>query len=223
MHSSPTSDADCQMSSWYLVRHGNTHWNLKNRIQGHTDVPLSETGRKKVRSLALELVDVPFSAVYSSDLSRAVDTAQILVNCPGVSVQTDPDLREFSYGEWEGLTLEEVQAQDSSGFAQRFNLRDVDFAAPGGESAVQLLRRVSQFFARASAKYGPDDNVLVTAHGGSIRALALCLLDLPEEHFWRFSVDCASLSVIRHYSTGGVLVLWNHTVPVHSDPIKGGP
>ncbi len=210
------------MSSWYLVRHGNTHWNLKNRIQGHTDVSLSETGRKKVRSLATELANLSFSAVYSSDLSRAVETAQILVNGSGVYVQTDPDLREFSYGEWEGLSLEEVQAQDSSGFAHRFNRRDVDFAAPGGESAVQLLRRVRQFYKRASAKHGPDDDVLVTAHGGSIRALALCLLDLPEEHYWRFRVDCASLSVIRRYSTGGVLELWNHTVPEDSDSLKDG-
>ena len=63
----------------------------------------------------------------------------------GVSVQTDPDLREFSYGEWEGLTLKEVQTQGSSGFAQRFNQRDVDFAAPGGESPIQLLRASSPF------------------------------------------------------------------------------
>ena len=203
------------------MRHGNTQWNLENRIQGHTDVPLCELGRNRVRALATKLTDVSFSAVYSSDLSRTVETAHILVNCSGASIQSEPDLREFSYGEWEGLTLEEVQAQDSSGFAQRFNQADVDFAAPGGESAIQLLRRVRRFYERASAKHGPDDNVLVTAHGGPIRALALCLLELPEEHFWRFRVDCASLSVIRRYSTGGVLELLNYVPETDSGSTAG--
>ncbi len=209
------------MGSWYLVRHGNTQWNLENRIQGHTDVPLCELGRYRVKALARELADVSFSAVYSSDLSRTVETAQIIVNGYGVSVQTDPDLREFSYGEWEGLTLEEVKSQDSSGFAQRFNLSDVEFAAPGGESAIQLLQRVRHFYAGALAKHSPDENVLVTAHGGSIRALALCLLDLPDEHFWRFRVDCASLSVIRRYSTGGVLERWNYLPQTDSGSMAG--
>ena len=65
--------------------------------------------------------------------------------------------------------------------------------------------------------------MLVTAHGGSIRALALCFLDLSDEHFWRFRVDCASLSVVRRYSTVGVLELWNHTVTADSKSLKGGP
>ena len=88
-------------------------------------VSLAETGSGPSQG---RLADVSFSAVYSSDLSRTVETAQIIVNGYGVSVQTDPDLREFSYGEWEGLTLEEVESQDSHGFAQRFNQSDVEFA-----------------------------------------------------------------------------------------------
>ena len=209
------------MGSWYLVRHGNTQWNLENRIQGHTDVPLCELGRSRVRTLATELSKTSFSAVYSSDLSRTVETAQIIVNGSGVAVQTNPDLREFSYGDWEGLTLDEVQARDASGYAQRFNQSDVDFAAPGGESAIQLLSRVRRFYRSTSDRHGPDEDVLVTAHGGSIRALALCLLGLPEELFWRFRVDCASLSVIRRYSTGGVLELWNYIPQTDSDSMAG--
>ena len=202
------------MGGWYLVRHGDTQWNMLNRIQGHTDIPLSDTGRQKVRALAQELSDISFSAVYSSDLCRSVETAQILVDGSGLNVKTDSDLREFSYGSWEGLTLEEVQAREADGFARRFRQRDVDFAAPGGESAIHLLRRVRRFYVKATAKHDPDQNVLVTGHGGSLRALVLCLLDLPEEHFWRFRVDCTGLSVIKRYATGGVLELWNHTVPV---------
>ena len=114
-----------------MVRHGETQWNLQGRIQGHTDVSLAELGRRNVRAQAKRLAGLTFAAVYASDLSRTVETAQILVNDADVSVQTDPNLREFSYGQWEGLTLEEVQARDPEDFALRFRQRDVEFAAPG--------------------------------------------------------------------------------------------
>ncbi len=210
------------MGSWYLVRHGQTQWNLQGRIQGHTDVPLAEFGRRNVRAQAKSLAGLTFSAVYASDLSRTVETAQILVNDADVSVQTDPKLREFSYGQWEGLTLEEVQARDQEDFALRFRQRDVDFAAPGGESAIQLLQRVRRFYVKAASVHDPEENLLVVTHGGSIRALTLCLLGLPDEHFWRFRVDCASLSVIRNYSSGRVLERWNITAPLCADSSNGG-
>ena len=120
------------MGSWYLVRHGQTQWNLQGRIQGHTDVPLGELGRRNVRAQAKRLDGLTFAAVYASDLSRTVETARILVNAADVSVQTDPNLREFSYGQWEGLTLEEVQARDSEGFGQRFNQRDAGLCRSQG-------------------------------------------------------------------------------------------
>ncbi len=201
------------MGAWYLVRHGETEWNRANRIQGHSDVPLSEHGRSQVRALAPELAGVSFAAVYSSDLSRTIETAQILVTGAGLAVRQDADLREFSYGEWEELTLSEVQARDGDAFAKRFNVRDVDFAAPGGESAIQLLERVRRFHDRVVESHDGSENVLVAAHGGSIRALALCLLDLPVEHFWRFRVDCAGLTIIENHTGGRVLRVWNHVVP----------
>ena len=211
------------MGSWYLVRHGETEWNLQGRIQGHIDVPLYPLGRKKVQAQANSLADLSFAAVYSSDLSRTVETAQILVNDADVSVQTNPTLREFSYGQWEGLTLEEVQARDPEDFALRFRQRDVEFSAPGGESTIQLLRRVRRFYVKAASVHGPEENLLVVAHGGSIRALTLCLLGLSDEHFWRFRVDCASLSVIGNYSSGRVLERWNITAPLCADSTNGGP
>ena len=201
------------MGAWYLVRHGETEWNRANRIQGHSDVSLSEHGRSQVRALAPELAGVSFAAVYTSDLSRTIETAQILVGKSNLTVQPDRDMREFSYGEWEGLTLSEVQARDGDAFAQRFKVRDVDFSAPGGESTVQLVERVRRFCDRVVAAHDGSKNVLVTAHGGSIRALALCLLGLSVEHFWRFRVDCAGLTIIENHAGGRVLRVWNHVVP----------
>ncbi len=210
------------MGSWYLVRHGETPWNLANRIQGHADVPLSDQGRNQVRTLAPELAGIPFAAAYSSDLSRTTETARIIAG-DGLRLQTDPDLREFSYGHWEGLTLAEIQARNPEEFAQRFSQSDIDFAAPGGESAVQLTERVRRFYHRAAASHDDSEDILVVAHGGSIRALALCLLALPIEYFWRFRVDCAGLSIIENHEGSRVLRVWNHVALPRIKPGKTGP
>lgn len=193
------------------MRHGESEWNHEGRIQGHTDVPLSELGRRQVRFLAQRLAGERFDAAYASDLSRAVDTATGILGERGISLITDPDLREFSYGTWEGLTLQEVEVQDPELFAGRFVRGDNAFAAPGGEDSAQLLARVRRFYEGAVQHHSDDDNILVVAHGGSIRALALCLLELPEEHLWKFRMGNASLSIIGNQERGRVLELWNDT------------
>ena len=91
-----------------LVRHGETDWNRDRRVQGHTDVPLNETGREQARALAGELAGEPLAAVYSSDLSRALETATIVAEPRSLAVTTLPALREKHFGTWEGLTDAEV-------------------------------------------------------------------------------------------------------------------
>ena len=136
------------MGSWYLVRHGETEWNRSGKIQGHSDVPLSERGRRQVRMLARRLAGCGFSTVYASDLSRARESAQAIVKGSEASVQTDADLREFFYGEWEGLTLEEAEARDPMVFAEQMSMGNRKFSAPGGEDTTELLHRVRRFYTR---------------------------------------------------------------------------
>ena len=205
---------------WYLVRHGETAWTRNGRIQGHTDVGLDDQGRRQVRVLAERLTGYRFAVVYASDLSRAVESARLIVEGSGVPVETDPDLREFSYGEWEGLTTEEAEARDPEDYVRRMALDAHVFAAPGGEDAQQLLGRVRRFYEQAQAHHQPSDNVLVVAHAGSIRALLVCLLGLPDGHFWGFKVDCGSLSIVSNPPPGGrVLELWNEVPRI---PGNGG-
>ena len=205
------------MGSWYLIRHGETEWNRSRKIQGHSDVPLSEHGRRQMRMLGTRLAECTFSSVYSSDLSRAVESAGMIVE-GRVSIETDSDLREFSYGEWEGLTLEEVEVQFSKVFAQRMASGNSGFAAPGGEDSAQVLDRVRRFCARTVKRHDDDEDILIVAHGGTLRALLLCLLDLPTDHFWRFMVDCGSLSVINNQPNGPVLEVWNDTGHLAQQP-----
>ena len=199
------------MGSWYLVRHGETDWNRSGRIQGHTDVPLNNNGRREIGLLAERLAPCSFAAVYSSDLSRTSESAEIIVSGREVSIVADPDLREFSYGEWEGMTSPEVEAQFPNAYAQLMGAEDNSFVAPGGESSAQVLDRVHRFCARVEEQFSADADILVVAHGGTIRALLACLLYLPNDSLWKFEVGGASLSVVSNHARGRVLDLWNDT------------
>ena len=199
------------MGRWYVVRHGETSWNREGRIQGHADVALSEPGRRQMRMVAARLAGHDFSIVYSSDLARARDSALAIVDGRGMSVETDSDLREFSYGEWEGLTVEEVESRGGRDLSERINSGDTIFAAPGGEDTAAVVKRVRRFYARAVKRHNPDEELLIVAHGGPLRALAVCLLDFADDCLWRFGLDCASLSIISNQPGGRVLELWNGT------------
>lgn len=197
------------MGHWYLVRHGETDWNLTGRIQGQSDVSLNDTGRRQVSHLAQRLEDVHFDAVYSSDLARTHESAQIIAAGRDVAIATDPDLREFSFGEWEGLTDAEIEARQPGALSERISAGNEAFAAPGGENTWQVLDRVRRFCERAAERHDPSEDILVVAHGGSIRALAVVLLDLADTDFWRFRIHCASLGIVRNHSDGRLLVRWN--------------
>ena len=200
------------MGTWYLVRHGETEWNRIGRMQGHMAVALSAEGRSQATQLGARLTNVDFSAVYCSDLPRAAETARIIVAGRDLAITPNSDLREFSYGEWEGLTLEEVEARFPGALTERIEAGgNLGWSAPGGEGAIDALHRVRRFSTRASASLDARENVLVVAHGGSLRALAVCLLDLSDTDFWKFRVDNAALSIINDHTGSRVLESWNDT------------
>jgi len=135
-----------------LVRHGETDWNAERRWQGHADVPLNERGRDQARALAEELADAEIDAIYTSDLSRAHDTAEAVGARLGIPVVADPALREIDVGPIEGLTAEEAkefdgwQGEPKEAHAQRI---------------LDALRRIAELH--------PAERVLVVTHGGSMR------------------------------------------------------
>jgi broad specificity phosphatase PhoE len=144
-----------------LVRHGETDWNLNRRLQGHADRPLNETGRMQARGLAAELAEEPLQAVYSSDLSRASETARIVADARGLDVTMLPELRERYFGTWEGLTDEEIH--------ERFP-EAADGVLGDGESRDELDRRILAALNRIAGEH-PDGTVLVISHGGPLRAV----------------------------------------------------
>ena len=143
-----------------LVRHGETDWNAERRVQGKTDRPLNDTGRVQARALAAQLAAVPIAAVYSSDLSRALETARIVADARDLRVTPDPDLRERDFGTWEGLTdVEILERFPSHGpvLGRCGDARRARDACPRGPAPI-------------SARH-PGETVLVVTHGGPLRTM----------------------------------------------------
>jgi broad specificity phosphatase PhoE len=136
-----------------LVRHGETDWNAEGRLQGHTDRPLNEYGRRQARDLADRLAGEDADAIYASDLARAKETAEIVGERLGLTVVIDADLREKNWGNWEGLTGDErvhVEFEGESTEAHR-------------ERVMRAVRRI--------VERHPDQRVVVVTHGGSLRRI----------------------------------------------------
>ena len=195
----------------YITRHGETEWNAQQRIQGHTDVPLSERGRAQAQMLADRLADVPLDAVYSSDLRRAADTARALIaNRPAPPPLTlTAELREYHKGIFEGLTPDECERHHPAIYAASL-INDLDFTPPGGEAIRQVSARLHAIVQQVRRAH-PDETVLLVGHGGSLRAALVSLLELPPEANWKFVMHNCSLTMIRTYPDNAVLHLYNDT------------
>jgi 2,3-bisphosphoglycerate-dependent phosphoglycerate mutase len=141
-----------------LARHGETDWNRERRLQGSSDTELNEQGRYQARELAAALADVDVTAVYSSDLRRARETAEIVAASKGLAVVVDRDLRERSFGGWEGLTRAEI--------AERFP----DLESHDGETDEEVRRRVLAAVHRIVDVH-PGAQVLVVSHGSALNTL----------------------------------------------------
>jgi broad specificity phosphatase PhoE len=164
-----------------LARHGETDWNAERRWQGHADRPLNDRGRTQAQALAERLGETPLGGVYSSDLRRARDTAEVVAAAQGLDLRTLPELREVDVGSWSGLSREEAERRHPEGF-QRW--RD---GLPGwddGESYESMSERVVGAIHRIAAE-NPDRPALVVAHGGPIRAIHAAALGLDVHSYRR--------------------------------------
>lgn len=153
-----------------LARHGETAWNVEGRVQGHTDLPLNESGIAQAEALATQLAAEPLVAVHSSDLLRARATASAVASRHGLDVVLDPDLREKNFGSWEGMTDTEIRERHPD--ALRGTWGD-------GESSEAVARRAVAAIERIRSQY-TDGTVLVVSHGGALRAI-LDHLEVPHE------------------------------------------
>lgn len=168
------------MTTIHLVRHGETDWNRELRWQGHHDTPLNARGREQARALAESLAGAPIAAVYSSDLRRASDTAEIVAGRLKLAVHVHASLRELDVGNWAGQTLAELRARYPAPVSRWEQTGERGWS--GGESHEAMAARVLEAV-RTIAVAHEGGEVLVVSHGGPIRALrALAAgLDYPRD------------------------------------------
>jgi broad specificity phosphatase PhoE len=203
----------------YLVRHGQTLWNQEGRLQGHTDIPLSEAGVEEALQLAPLLEPCRFDFVLTSDLARAVQTTELLLNGQASRPPAEPTslLREVNFGKWEGLTYAEIRATNEA-LWKRWLHDPFETAPPGGESLNEAIQRLTQILSRLRAR--PNGHVLIVAHQTSLQLLLTELLGLPRRHYWKFVVDTGSLSCATVYRDVAALELLNYR-PTAPCPLSG--
>jgi broad specificity phosphatase PhoE len=161
------------MTTLLLIRHGQTDWNLQHRLQGQLAVPLNAVGIAQTRSAASKLRLLHFDAIFSSDLLRAKQTAEIIAGELGLPIQFDPRLREICLGRWEGHTVLEAGSRFPED-VEFWVKNPIDWRVPGGGESTQDVATRMQAFANQVARQYPAGKLLVVSHGQVIGTLT-CL------------------------------------------------
>jgi alpha-ribazole phosphatase len=183
----------------YLLRHGETVLAEPRRFVGHLDVPLSARGEAQCERQAVRLKAAGLTAVFSSDLSRAVRSAQIVGSPHGLTPKTLPALREMDMGRWEGLTAADIETREPEVFKD-WMTRVGEYPFPEGEDLGRLVARAWPAFEAIAAGHA-GQAVAVVAHAGPNRAILCRALGLPLTRLGAFGQDYASLTVLEHTAT----------------------
>ena len=193
---------------FYLLRHGETEWNKLGKFQGLTDVSLNERGFSQARDSALAALSWEPSALYASSLTRTVQVAEEIRKVTGISVATEPGLRELSLGDLEGVTGTEMRAGWPEVYlAWRNNPADV--MMPNGESLAQLQQRAWQSILKIEQAHAGDEDVVVVSHNFTIRTIICAILDIPLYNFHRMSLSLGSLCTFENDGNGRRLITYN--------------
>jgi broad specificity phosphatase PhoE len=183
--------------SLFVIRHGETEWSRSGQHTGTTDIPLTENGRALARRLRPVLAKEAFQLVLTSPLGRARETCELAGL--GARAALEPDLKEWNYGEYEGLTSEQIHAKQPGWMV----FRD---GCPGGESPSQVGARVDRVIAKVRAETG---NVALFAHGHVFRVLVARWIGLSPGAGQHFLLDTATLNVLGYYRDSPAVKVWN--------------
>ncbi len=178
-----------------VVRHGETHWNIEGRRQGHLDSTLTEKGRAQAEALSERFTPESCTAIYSSDLGRAFDTASIIAAKTGHEVVADERLRERNLGIFQGLDGDEIRARYPREYEEHRN-GGADHAVPSGESFREQTKR-NMLCLEELARRHAGENIMVVTHGGVLSALFRHTLAISLDAPRRFSFKNASINLFR--------------------------
>lgn len=189
---------------FYLLRHGQTRWNIEGKIQGKTDIPLNETGMEQAECLARAMEDCRVSALFSSPLLRARQTAGVVAEKTGLEVTVLPELKEVDFGLWEGMTWKDIEENYPEDY-KKWERNPAKAEPTGGESRQSCTDRsriaVEQMLGTAAAPDGRD--VCIVAHGGILVYLIDYLLRKQVDKR-EIIVKNASISVVEYDEKSGI-------------------
>ena len=191
------------MSRLLLVRHGETELKSSERLWGHTDVKLGTLGLKQAERLRDRLASEKIDVIYSSDLQRALVTAETIAFRHQLAVVTCAELHEVDFGQLEGLTISEAN-QRYPELAKLRMQRNLNLKYPGGDSLIEFSKRTSKFLDRLEQRTD-DETILIVAHFGVLRILICRLLDIDLRFLWQLHFDLASLSMLETNQQGAIL------------------
>ncbi len=199
------------VTTLYLIRHGATEGHEEKRYKGSIDVPLSEKGTEQIKKAAqficATLGSSSLSAVYSSPLSRAYRSAEILAAPFGLQPSVVADLRERHFGIWEGMTLNEISERYPDEF-KAWASNPLQHSPTGGESTLQVRDRLIPAYEEI-IEHHPGESIAIAGHGGVNRIVLCHVLGIPLEHIFRVEQDNAAVNIINFYDKYPVVRLMN--------------
>lgn len=194
-----------------FVRHGATEWNVAGRYQGQTDVPLSEKGRAQAAAVGKRFESIPVDVVYSSPLQRAYDTARAIAEPKGLPIHKVEGIKELDFGEWDGLTKEELEEKFGEAFI-RYRIEPFHYPMSGEGTLNRAKLRVGEALEEIKEKYRhTDKTVVVVAHGGILKLAVFYLLDMSSRLYRCIELSNTSLTVIDVEEDRCILRVLNDT------------
>ena len=197
------------MTKVYVVRHGQTAWNLEEVFRGRADIPLDDTGKKEVHLAGEALKDETIHAVYSSPLSRSMETAENIAKFQNIDVTPLDAIVDISYGDWEGKPLADVQEK----FPDLYELwlkepHNVRF--PNGETLQEVGSRAMEAVHRLMAQH-KDENIALVAHRVPNKVICCALIGIDYSNFWRIQQDTASTNLFVYKDDQWIVSYLNDT------------
>lgn len=199
----------------YIVRHGQTEWNLLGKTQGHGNSDLTPKGIEQAELLADSMTKYPIDYIYSSDLGRAYQTAEIIGNKLNIELEKTEALREMNFGTWEGRIIKDIIEEDPELYKMWRNEPHLA-KIPQGETLSQIKERTDAFIKEINEKYNGKHIVLVT-HSLCARIMLLSFLDSDVKNIYRINQANTALNIIELRDYGPVVMKMNDTTHIIND------
>ena len=208
------------MTKVIFIRHGQTEWNVTGRYQGQSDVKLTEEGRKQAEKLADNFPVAKVDAIYASDLCRAMVTAETIAKKFGLKVQAEPAFRELSFGDWEGLTYQQIVDKWEEAMANFLQHPDI-LEIPGGESFPAVQQRAMKRLNELIEKHD-GQTIVVVAHGAVLRTMLTAALHMPLQYLWSIRQFNTAVNIVRYDADANPTVeLLNSTAHLGNEVQRG--